>query len=756
MLKKLALSCVLLTALCAPAVVLNVTKIRGVGTLPSTCAPATATQSGDVVIYSNQLRVCGADGISWGSAGAGADGAKWFSAAGAPSSGTGANGDYYLNLTTSDVYGPKAAGAWGSIVLNIKGATGTNGTNGSNGNTVLSGTSAPSGGVDGDFYIKTDTKVIYGPKAAGSWPGSGTSLIGPTGTTGATGATGTNGTNGNTLLNGTSAPSGGANGDYYLKTDTNCLYGPKASGVWPGSCTSLVGPTGATGATGAAGAGIGPGSPFAAGAPGAPPTLAAGEGGFGLRADGEFVLRRVESGTTYSEQLPVLRRGSACPTGQHEDGGYDSHGVPTCTVDSGGAPLASPAFTGVPTAPTAAASTNNTQLATTAYADAAVAAGISGGLGWPTAPVTTHDNDTATYNNDVTVTVAGCSGGTKYYSVDQSTVAAVSGTISITATGTILDSRCEKTGYEKSIRKRSTYTLTVATPTQTPDTSTVTSGTTVTIATTTTGSPVLKYCTNTGSDCDPTSGTTYTTAVALTIDQTHLCSKGSKTGYNASATKCSTYTVGAGTPIGMVTGQHVESCGQDSGTTLTLPSPATVGNVLVFGGVAYNTLTGLSATTTGGATTAFTIDGAEWAPGDRYKFQRYTVTTSGITGATIVGGGDYNCRFLVELHNADTGTVDKIDVTGASGAVDPWVGHTLTPTTGKSTLILSITFGLFTPKTCNTGFNDIALASNVGTTAYGSFCGKYVTTPTTGYHLEGLNAGGGTSATFSEALKGQN
>ena len=38
------------------------------------------------------------------------------------------------------------------------------------------------------------------------------------------------------------------------------------------------------------------------------------------------------------------------------------------------APLASPALTGTPTAPTASASTNTTQVATTAYADAAVAA----------------------------------------------------------------------------------------------------------------------------------------------------------------------------------------------------------------------------------------------------------------------------------------------------------------------------------------------------------------------------------------------
>jgi len=44
------------------------------------------------------------------------------------------------------------------------------------------------------------------------------------------------------------------------------------------------------------------------------------------------------------------------------------------------APLASPAFTGTPTAPTAAAGTNTTQLATTAFVTAAVSAG--GGLGY--------------------------------------------------------------------------------------------------------------------------------------------------------------------------------------------------------------------------------------------------------------------------------------------------------------------------------------------------------------------------------------
>jgi len=40
-----------------------------------------------------------------------------------------------------------------------------------------------------NFYIRTDTDEIYGPKAGGSW-GSPTSLIGPTGSAGADGADG--------------------------------------------------------------------------------------------------------------------------------------------------------------------------------------------------------------------------------------------------------------------------------------------------------------------------------------------------------------------------------------------------------------------------------------------------------------------------------------------------------------------------------------------------------------------------------------
>jgi uncharacterized protein YjbI with pentapeptide repeats len=55
---------------------------------------------------------------------------------------------------------------------------------GTDGNGILYGTAAPTTeGVDGDFYIRTTTNYLYGPKAGGVWP-SGTSLVGPAGSAG--------------------------------------------------------------------------------------------------------------------------------------------------------------------------------------------------------------------------------------------------------------------------------------------------------------------------------------------------------------------------------------------------------------------------------------------------------------------------------------------------------------------------------------------------------------------------------------------
>jgi hypothetical protein len=268
----------------------------------------------------------GAQGIQGLQGNAGTNGTAVLNGINAPSSSTGSNGDFYINTTTNMLYGPKAGGVWptatslvgpqgiqGPIGLTgpqgltgaagatgpqgiqglsgptgptgpqgAQGVQGLQGNNGTNGTAVLNGINAPSSstGSNGDFYINTTTNMLYGPKAGGVWP-TGTSLVGPqgiqgpigltgpqgiqgltgpTGATGPAGATGPQGTqgiqgpqgnagiNGTAVLNGTNAPSSstGVNGDFYINTATNTLYGPKAGGVWP-TGTSLVGPQGSSG-----------------------------------------------------------------------------------------------------------------------------------------------------------------------------------------------------------------------------------------------------------------------------------------------------------------------------------------------------------------------------------------------------------------------------------------------------------------------------------------------------------------------------
>ena len=60
---------------------------------------------------------------------------------------------------------------------------GAAGAAGPSGKSVLNGTTIPNSGTgtEGDFYIKTDTNQIYGPKTSGGW-GSPTNLVGPAGT----------------------------------------------------------------------------------------------------------------------------------------------------------------------------------------------------------------------------------------------------------------------------------------------------------------------------------------------------------------------------------------------------------------------------------------------------------------------------------------------------------------------------------------------------------------------------------------------
>lgn len=151
------------------------------------------------VVSNDQIKIKVSQGIP------GADGisnARFYIDNGAPSNGLGSDGDIYIDSDPANLY-YKVSGVWvlqGSIA-------GADGSNGVDGKTVLNGTGAPSNGTgsNGDFYIDTAASFIYGPKASGTWP-SGVSLIGPQGATGATGAQGPQGNAGATGATGASGP----------------------------------------------------------------------------------------------------------------------------------------------------------------------------------------------------------------------------------------------------------------------------------------------------------------------------------------------------------------------------------------------------------------------------------------------------------------------------------------------------------------------------------------------------------------------
>jgi hypothetical protein len=143
-----------------------------------------------------------------------------------------------------------AAGATGAT-----GVAGPSGAAGAAGATGATGVAGPSGAAGAAGATgATGAQGVQG--AAGATGATGAQGVqGAAGATGATGASGAAGANGSTVLNGSGAPSNalGVDGDFYIRTDTNCMYGPKVSSAWPGVCQSLVGPSGATGAAGPSG-----------------------------------------------------------------------------------------------------------------------------------------------------------------------------------------------------------------------------------------------------------------------------------------------------------------------------------------------------------------------------------------------------------------------------------------------------------------------------------------------------------------------
>lgn len=114
--------------------------------------------------------------------------AKSFQGTG-PAGAAGAKGD---TGAKGDAGSQGAKGDKGDSGTNgTNGTNGTPGAPGANGKTILSGATAPSNatGTQGDFYINTTSDEIFGPKPsnAGAW-GAGTALKGANGTPGADGS----------------------------------------------------------------------------------------------------------------------------------------------------------------------------------------------------------------------------------------------------------------------------------------------------------------------------------------------------------------------------------------------------------------------------------------------------------------------------------------------------------------------------------------------------------------------------------------
>lgn len=96
-------------------------------------------------------------------------------------------------------------GQWQRLVNNSEL---TSGGNGASGNTILNGNIVPTSaiGSNGDFYLNTSNNTLYGPKGSGNWPSNGTVLVGSKGDPGIPGAPGAQGIQGIPGVPGNSLP----------------------------------------------------------------------------------------------------------------------------------------------------------------------------------------------------------------------------------------------------------------------------------------------------------------------------------------------------------------------------------------------------------------------------------------------------------------------------------------------------------------------------------------------------------------------
>lgn len=182
----------------------------------------------------------------------GANGKSVLTTTGAPANGFGTDGDFANDADAQVMYGPKSGGTW-PAGKSYKGTNGTPGTNGTNGSKWFTGSVVPAAGTgaDGDFYLR-DTGDVYGPKAAGAWGSVVASLKGVKGDPGSAGAgIPAGGTTGQVLSKRSNTdldlewktPASGGSGDAVLLTGDQT-----AAGVKTFSNRVVVGSPPATGA----------------------------------------------------------------------------------------------------------------------------------------------------------------------------------------------------------------------------------------------------------------------------------------------------------------------------------------------------------------------------------------------------------------------------------------------------------------------------------------------------------------------------
>ena len=179
-------------------------------------------------------------------------GSAILSGSGAPDASKGEKGDYYLDITTSDLY-TKTETGWGATpIMNLRGLQGNPGTNGQDGQT-------PRIGENGNWWVgNTDLNVRAqgNPGANGQnglnphigdngnwWVGTEDTGKPARGAQGIPGNNGQNGADGSKIYadNGTPANSVGSIGDYYIDKEAKIFYGPKTATGWPTTGISLTG-----------------------------------------------------------------------------------------------------------------------------------------------------------------------------------------------------------------------------------------------------------------------------------------------------------------------------------------------------------------------------------------------------------------------------------------------------------------------------------------------------------------------------------